>query len=76
MRNDFCLLIWDIESSVRHEDGQGQAQGHVSTKPIAQYGSSEAVASASWFYGMNTPCIVAGMGGKWIRAYDLRSKCS
>jgi WD40 repeat protein len=41
-------------------------------KPFAQYGSSESVISATWV--SNAPCILAGMGYKWIRIYDIRGK--
>ncbi|KAJ3088878.1 hypothetical protein HK102_007727 [Quaeritorhiza haematococci] len=41
------------------------------TKPLVQYGSSEAVSSAAWFHH-SYRCLAAGMGSKWIRIYDVR----
>jgi len=45
---------------------------NVTSKPIAQYGSSEAVSSAAWFRE-GSPLLAAGMGLKWIKIFDLRS---
>ncbi|KAM0753350.1 hypothetical protein T439DRAFT_323988 [Meredithblackwellia eburnea MCA 4105] len=46
-------------------------------QPLVQMGSSETVTSAAWLACGSTsntgPILVAGMGGKWLRAYDLRS---
>jgi hypothetical protein len=38
-------------------------------KPVAQLGSSESVNSASW---LTNNSIVAGMGFKFIRVFDIR----
>ena len=42
-------------------------------KPVAQFGSSEGVLSAAWFHH-SSPRLISGMGMKWIRIFDLRSK--
>lgn len=45
-------------------------------RPIFQFGSSETVSSATFLVsGSNSasPLLVAGMGGKWLRAFDLRA---
>ncbi|KAI9106057.1 hypothetical protein DFS34DRAFT_43429 [Phlyctochytrium arcticum] len=44
-------------------------------KPLAQYGSSEGVSSAAWLHH-SSPHLVAGMGLKWIRGFDLRNGTS
>ncbi|TPX62747.1 hypothetical protein SpCBS45565_g06969 [Spizellomyces sp. 'palustris'] len=44
----------------------------IPSKPVAQYGSSEGISSAAWLY-KSSPHLVAGMGLKWIRGYDLRA---
>ncbi|KAI7863038.1 hypothetical protein BDF14DRAFT_1848124 [Spinellus fusiger] len=41
-------------------------------KPIQHYGSSEAIASCAWSTHSNSPLLVAGMGGKYMRIYDIR----
>lgn len=44
--------------------------------PLVQLGSSETVTSAAFLASnasVGDPLLVAGMGGKWLRAYDLRS---
>jgi hypothetical protein len=41
------------------------------TRPIQQYGSSEAISSITWF-GAHAGLLGAGMGIKWIRIYDVR----
>jgi WD40 repeat protein len=61
VRNDYCLFVHDI----------GHAAGLVTSKtPLFQFGSSETIDSAIFFNSGNR--IVAGMGSKWLRLYDLK----
>jgi WD repeat-containing protein mio len=46
-----------------------------SPSPLVQLGTSEAVSSAAWFIN-ESPRLVAGMGFKWIRLFDLRMNLS
>lgn len=43
-------------------------------RPIQQYGSSEAIASCAWSSHLGAPLLVAGMGNKYLRAFDIRGK--
>ncbi|ORX91418.1 hypothetical protein K493DRAFT_339376, partial [Basidiobolus meristosporus CBS 931.73] len=44
-------------------------------RPIQQYGSSEAITSCAWFPDSPSQ-LVAGMGLKWLRVYDVRADSS
>jgi hypothetical protein len=51
----------------------------LSTKPgeqrlMQQYGSAEAITSCAWLNETSAPLLIAGMGGKWLRLYDIRCK--
>ncbi|KAI7903729.1 uncharacterized protein BX663DRAFT_507393 [Cokeromyces recurvatus] len=41
--------------------------------PIRQYGSSEAISSCAWSEHENAPLLIAGMGNKYVRVYDIRA---
>ncbi|KAI9480747.1 MAG: hypothetical protein EXX96DRAFT_191846 [Benjaminiella poitrasii] len=41
--------------------------------PIRQYGSSEAISSCAWSVHDNAPLLIAGMGNKYLRVYDIRA---
>ncbi|KAI8890822.1 hypothetical protein K501DRAFT_236548 [Backusella circina FSU 941] len=41
--------------------------------PVRQYGSSEAIASCVWSEHTNSPLLIAGMGNKYLRVYDIRA---
>ncbi|KAJ3328464.1 hypothetical protein HDU76_009908 [Blyttiomyces sp. JEL0837] len=85
VRNDYCLLIWNVETSgaplsanangkLNGNDLAPSAMGSTTSmvsQPQYQFGTSEAVSSASWFSQENQS-LVAGMGQKWIRVFDLR----
>ena len=43
-------------------------------RPIQQYGSSEAIASCAWSTHGGSPLLIAGMGYKYLRTYDIRGK--
>lgn len=61
VRNDFCLNIWDIRSA-----------GTTSKPtPIRQLASSDGVSSVKFFSDQPNQ-IMAGVGYKWVRIYDLR----
>jgi WD40 repeat protein len=38
---------------------------------LLQFGVSEAVSSAAWFFH-ESPTLIAGMGFKWLRVFDIR----
>ncbi|KAI8647874.1 WD40-repeat-containing domain protein [Parasitella parasitica] len=44
--------------------------------PVRQYGSSEAISSCAWSEHANAPLLVAGMGNKYLRVYDVRADAS
>lgn len=80
VRNDYCLLIWDISRSLsssadnpinRNNAVSSLSSLSASSRPISQFGGSESVSSAAWFPDAESK-LVAGMGLKWIRIYDLR----
>ncbi|CDH56705.1 wd repeat protein ybl104c [Lichtheimia corymbifera JMRC:FSU:9682] len=117
VRNDPCLLVWDISQAVeassagpqtpttpyyrpssarstsgfserdvffsdksRYTSPYASQAEHVGTssstsreqRPIQQYGSSEAIASCAWSSHLGAPLLVAGMGNKYLRAFDIR----
>lgn len=41
--------------------------------PVRQYGSSEAISSCAWSEHANAPLLIAGMGNKYLRVYDIRA---
>lgn len=41
--------------------------------PVRQYGSSEAISSCAWSEHANSPLLIAGMGNKYLRVYDIRA---
>lgn len=41
--------------------------------PVRQFGSSEAISSCAWSEHSNSPLLIAGMGNKYLRAYDIRA---
>ncbi|KAH8556996.1 WD40-repeat-containing domain protein [Umbelopsis sp. PMI_123] len=41
-------------------------------KLMQQYGSAEAITSCAWLNEISAPLLIAGMGGKWLRLYDIR----
>jgi hypothetical protein len=43
---------------------------------MQQYGSAEAITSCAWLNETSAPLLIAGMGGKWLRLYDIRCTCS
>ncbi|KAJ2957296.1 hypothetical protein NQZ79_g6987 [Umbelopsis isabellina] len=45
-------------------------------KLIQQYGSAEAITSCAWLNDTSAPLLIAGMGGKWLRLYDIRQETS
>ncbi|KAL7273814.1 hypothetical protein RUND412_003305 [Rhizina undulata] len=68
VRSDFCLNIWDINQRI------GQSSQDIS-RPVRQLASSEAITSVKFFRDQpNT--LVAGVGYRWIRAFDLRESPS
>ncbi|KAL9545952.1 hypothetical protein PS6_007927 [Mucor atramentarius] len=44
--------------------------------PVRQYGSSEAISSCAWSEHANAPLLIAGMGNKYLRVYDVRADVS
>ncbi|KAI8819257.1 uncharacterized protein EV422DRAFT_498169 [Fimicolochytrium jonesii] len=79
VRNDAGLVVWDTETSARtgvstfaDKSAAGSAPASQNRPvPVAQFGSSEGISSAGWLY-QSSPLLVAGMGLKWIRSYDMR----
>uniref|UniRef100_A0A0B6ZZ52 Uncharacterized protein n=1 Tax=Arion vulgaris TaxID=1028688 RepID=A0A0B6ZZ52_9EUPU len=73
-RSEPCVLIWDVMSSqgtdtadrTRHSFSEGPI-----TKPYAELGSGETVASFAWFPSDPKTCV-AGMASRHLRVYDLR----
>lgn len=65
VRNDYSLLVWDLALSEVDTD-----------KPLQQYGSSEVVSSVEWLTQLNPSIVVAGMGSRWLRVYDIRQSSS
>ncbi|BFZ63774.1 hypothetical protein YB2330_004906 [Saitoella coloradoensis] len=63
VRNDFCLMLWSTNAADR-----GSSRNAV---PISQLAPSEAVSSVS-FFPDNPNHLVAGVGLKWIRLFDIR----
>ena len=57
-RSDFGLLVWDLASQDYH-------------KPVTEIGMTDSCASLAWFHERQS--IVAGMNGKMVRIYDIRS---
>ncbi|KAI9494432.1 WD40-repeat-containing domain protein [Zychaea mexicana] len=100
VRNDPCLLVWDVsqaldgysaadtptgmpgtpnltERSRMNSFGMDTSTPYPSStyreqRPIQQYGSSEAIASCAWSTNGGSPLLIAGMGYKYLRAYDIR----
>ncbi|KAJ3408111.1 hypothetical protein HDV05_005144 [Chytridiales sp. JEL 0842] len=82
VRNDFCLFVWNTESILSAQRNTTNpldssnpiipsfSQSQTST--LLQFGVSEAVSSAAWF-PTSTPRLIAGMGFKWLRVFDLRT---
>lgn len=65
VRNDYCLLLWDIDA--QSSDGSS----YTSKTPLQKYGSSESVTSISFL--PNQPhSLISGMGSRWVRLYDIR----
>ncbi|KAI8990275.1 hypothetical protein BDB01DRAFT_841998 [Pilobolus umbonatus] len=126
VRNDPCLLVWDISRSISSYcntpittptpapfpltkgftyqetkaaianqwriDGRGHdiyedrtkynalppisSSGSLNSKdqgPVRQYGPSEAISSCTWSEYSGTPLLIAGMGNKYLRVYDIRA---
>lgn len=69
VRNDFCLNIWDLKH--QPTTPTKSAYGVDAKKPYQQFASSEAVSSVK-FFDDEPNCLVAGVGYKWLRIYDLR----
>lgn len=44
--------------------------------PVRQYGSSEAISSCAWSEHTNSLLLIAGMGNKYLRVYDVRADAS
>ena len=44
--------------------------------PVRQYGSSEAISSCAWSEHNNALLLIAGMGNKYLRVYDIRADAS
>ncbi|KAJ3192116.1 hypothetical protein HK101_007042 [Irineochytrium annulatum] len=77
VRNDYCLLVWDIatgraQNPTTSPSPGGSLSSLASSTPKLQLGTSEAVSSAAWF-PLSPATIVAGMGNKWIRIFDTRA---
>ncbi|KAI8050673.1 uncharacterized protein B0P05DRAFT_563144 [Gilbertella persicaria] len=99
VRNDPCLLVWDVSRSLDSycntptgsqtpTKSFQQDPWRIDTKdrrynqdmsstreqgPVRQYGSSEAIASCAWSEHANAPLLIAGMGNKYLRVYDIRA---
>ncbi|KAK4701242.1 hypothetical protein P7C70_g4990, partial [Phenoliferia sp. Uapishka_3] len=61
---------------LRNSSPAASATNPAEPLPIIQFGSSESVTSAAFLASGGAsagPVLVGGMGGKWLRAYDLRS---
>ncbi|KAI8967392.1 WD40-repeat-containing domain protein, partial [Mycotypha africana] len=56
------------EGNEVNTNGKSKEQG-----PLRQYGSSEAISSCSWSIHANAPLLIAGMGNKYLRVYDIRA---
>ncbi|KAJ3180188.1 hypothetical protein HDU85_004191 [Gaertneriomyces sp. JEL0708] len=67
---DFRKASISEMADVTNRAGPPTSDG-ASMKPVLQYGSSEGVSALTWLY-QSPPVLLAGMGVKWIRAYDLR----
>ncbi|KAI9317907.1 WD40-repeat-containing domain protein [Dichotomocladium elegans] len=111
VRNDPCLLVWDISQAIDAPAGtqtsstpsyyqnyrpqsarsttaldrealfsgkQNNILPHpqIPARPIQQYGPSEAIASCAWSSHGGAPLLIAGMGNKYLRVYDIRGKPS
>ncbi|KAI9264074.1 hypothetical protein BDA99DRAFT_559383 [Phascolomyces articulosus] len=101
VRNDPCLLVWDVSQAIDSTSdtptgmpttsnltgtndrpklnsfGTDSSISYPSStyreqRPIQQYGSSEAIASCVWSTNGGSPLLIAGMGYKYLRAYDIR----
>ncbi|KAF7724390.1 hypothetical protein EC973_001115 [Apophysomyces ossiformis] len=115
VRNDPCLLVWDVSQAIDNYSGSpsgvqtpttnfptrpdlrtsnaagwkttdgryvesnltdslylGNPETYREQKPIQQYGSSEAIASCAWSIHAGSPLLIAGMGNKYLRVYDIR----
>ncbi|GAA94126.1 uncharacterized protein L969DRAFT_93509 [Mixia osmundae IAM 14324] len=77
---DYGLQVWDIETAagVLQADMDAKAQTRLGAalsepKPLMQHGPSEACSSVIFLAGSGSPTIVAGMGAKSLRSYDLRA---
>lgn len=79
VRNDFCLNVWDVNQRLtsweREKVGWGGMGGSVGKppSPVRSLAGSETVTSVKWF--TDAPMtLVAGVGNKYMRLYDLRGK--
>ena len=68
VRNDHGLLVWDLNTFVTPLSSRRDFE----MNPTIQFGGSEGVSSAAWHCD-DTSRILAGMGLKWIRAFDIRN---
>ncbi|GAA5812870.1 hypothetical protein MFLAVUS_006329 [Mucor flavus] len=124
VRNDPCLLVWDVSRSLDsycntptgsqtptafpsirghvHQESRSSisaqwrfdgrndnyedrsrfndippmstsATGTREQGPVRQYGPSEAISSCAWSEHANAPLLIAGMGNKYLRVYDIRA---
>ncbi|XP_050419216.1 GATOR complex protein MIOS-A [Patella vulgata] len=76
-RNDSCIAIWDINSSVMSESMWASSsrlsysESSIINKPYQEIGYSESSSSFSWFYS-SPKTFITGMNNRQLRIYDLR----
>ncbi|KAI8143120.1 hypothetical protein BJV82DRAFT_611432 [Fennellomyces sp. T-0311] len=97
VRNDPCLLVWDVSQAIDGDTPTGTtpstphltdrkfnslgmdssvpypSSAYREQRPILQYGSSEAITSCTWSAHAGSPLLIAGMGYKYLRVYDIRA---
>lgn len=85
-RSDGSVLVWDlahlsiagIRANITSQAMTSSAPGAIAPaveviKPLAEFGTSEAAYSVSWFHACNK-VLASGMIGKAIKVYDLRGE--